>query len=277
MKIYKIKKTIQIIILLGLLLTPNIFAMELKSDGFSINSSVATLMDWYAQLLSKKPQGKFVSQYPQNIQQIKITKIKFIDSEQNNRHKFNVELLLTYKKANKQVGKVVNETLVFSLSSLDKPTLSKIIKREEGFATAVNDKKFNQLYYQKRQFVYAWLAWLDGEQSRLPSVENKATYEVNIAGKKIQGNVFSSLKKRSQYLYKGKHLLHSMKVKSLKNNRFVFSIIAEYKGVNDKNQKVIAKIKQTIDAKLKNNIWQIITIKEKHLLPNIAPWVGFVC
>ncbi len=68
-----------------------------------------------------------------------------------------------------------------------------------------------------------------------------------------------------------------MDVKALKNNKFIFNLVIQYKGVNAKNQKVIAKIKQTIHVKLKNNIWQIIRIQEKHLLPDIAPWIGFVC
>ncbi len=274
---HKIKQFIWALILAGLFSTTNALPVGLNTGSFSINSSVASLMDWYAQLLSKDSQSKFLDYYPKEIQQIKIIKIKLIDSKQENRHKFNVELLLTYKNANKLISKTVSEVLVFLLSPLGKPELNKIIKDKGEFATAASGKNFNQLYYQKRQFVYAWLAWLDGDKYRQPTIENKATYVVNIAGKQIQGSVFSSLKKRSQYLYKGKNLLHSMDVKALKNNKFIFNLVIQYKGVNAKNQKVIAKIKQTIHVKLKNNIWQIIRIQEKHLLPDIAPWIGFVC
>ncbi|RUA04832.1 MAG: hypothetical protein DSY43_05820 [Gammaproteobacteria bacterium] len=230
------------IIFIGSFLITRVFSAELNVNNFSINSSVATLMGWYSRLLSENSQGEFVDYYPKRIQQIKIIKVNFINSKRINEHKFDVKLLLTYKNADKLIGKVINETLVFSLSPSNKAKLSNIIKGSKTFMAPSSGKGFSRLYYQKRHFIYAWLAWLDGEQSRLPIVEDGATYIVDIAGKHIQGNVFSSLKKRGQYLYKGKHLLHSMDIKALGNNRFAFNIIIEYNGVNVKNKKVIAKI-----------------------------------
>lgn len=269
-------KLMRVITLVGLFLMTNVFSATSDANNFSINSSVATVMDWYAQLLSKNPQGKLLDQYPQNIQQIKIIKINFIGTKQVNRHKFDVKLLLTYKGANKPINKTINETLVLHLSSKI-PKIEKIIKGKERVVATPNSQNRNQLYYQQRRFVYAWLAWMDGEQSRLPVVGKQSSYVINIAGKQMHGDVFSALKKRSQYLYKGKHLLHSMDIKALGGNTFVFNIIVEYEGVNADNQKVIAKIRQNIRAKLNNDTWQIIAIKEKHLLPDIAPWIGFVC
>ncbi|WXU00529.1 MAG: hypothetical protein Ctma_1254 [Catillopecten margaritatus gill symbiont] len=260
----------------GLFSTTNVFSATLDTSNFSINSSVATVMDWYVQLLSKNPQGELLNQYPQNIQQIKVIKIKFIDTKQVNKHQFNVELLLTHKDLDKPVSKIINETIVLHLSSKI-PKVEKIIKDKERVVATLNNQDRNQLYYQQRRFIYAWLAWMDGDQSRVPIAGKQSNYVVNIAGNQIQGNVFSALEKRSQYLHKGKHLLHSMEVKALGDNTFAFNIIVEYKGVNANNQKVIAKIRQNIRAKLNHNTWQIITIKEKHLLPDIAPWIGFVC
>lgn len=269
-------KRIRIITFVGLLSVTTVFSTTLSVNNFSINSSVATVMDWYAQLLSKNPQGELFNQYPQKIQQIKIIKIDFIDTKKVNRHQFDVQLLLTYEGADKPISKIINETLVLHLSSKI-PRIEKIIKGKEKMVATLSNKDRSQLYYQQRRFIYAWLAWMDGEQSRLPIAGKQSSYVINIAGNQIQGNVFSALKKRSQYLYKGKYLLHSMDIKALGGNAFIFNIIVEYKGVNANNQSVVAKIQQNIHAQLINNTWQIITIKEKHLLPDIAPWIGFVC
>lgn len=276
MKITTIKKMMRIMTFVGLFSTTNVFSATLDVSNFSINSSVATVMDWYAQLSSKNPQGELLNQYPQNIQQIKVIKIEFIDTKQVNKHQFNVELLLTHKDLDRSVSKIINETIVLHLSS-KVPKVEKIIKDKERIVATSNTQDRSQLYYQQRRFIYAWLAWMDGDQSRMPVAGKQSNYVINIAGNQIQGDIFSALKKRAQYLYKGKHSLHSMDVKALGGNTFSFNIIVEYKGVNANNQKVIAKIRQNIRAKLINNTWKITTIKEKHLLPDIAPWIGFVC
>ncbi len=103
---------------------------------------------------------------------------------------------------------------------------------------------------------------------------------LKIGSEDVQGSVSSTLTKRKQYLAKGGHLLRSLDVKKLENkaNTFILDLVVEWKGVNQAGKPVLAKIHQEIEYKIqKNNSWTVISIKEQHLLPDIAPWIGLLC
>ena len=93
-------------------------------------------------------------------------------------------------------------------------------------------------------------------------------------------SIASALLKRNQSLAKGGHLLRSIDVQKntgLEDN-LTLNLIIEWQGENASGKAVIAKIHQEIDIKiLKNNSWEVISIKEEHLLPDLKPWQGLLC
>ncbi len=47
-------------------------------------------------------------------------------------------------------------------------------------------------------------------------------------------------------------------------------VLLEWKGVNDQGKPVIAKIRQELNIQInKDKSWSVVSIKEKHLLPDI--------
>lgn len=107
-----------------------------------------------------------------------------------------------------------------------------------------------------------------------------ADYSLKIGQIEISSSIASILKERQKYLAKGGHLLQSVNVIEVKGkpNRFRLDLISEWKGINGDGKAVLAKIHQQIEYQLQaDNVWKVLSIKEKHLLPDIAPWVGFLC
>ena len=105
-------------------------------------------------------------------------------------------------------------------------------------------------------------------------------FSLKIGGVEKQGSLASIMVERQQILAKGGHLLRQLDVNRIagKEDIFRLDIIVEWKGQNSAGKAVLAKIHQEITIKILNdNSWQVESIKERHLLPDIAPWVGLLC
>ena len=108
----------------------------------------------------------------------------------------------------------------------------------------------------------------------------KSSYLLEIGGDKTEDSIDKVLSKRKQTLTKGGHLLRSLEVLKTDNNSnsLKLDLIIEWKGVNNSGKPVSAKIHQELKIQIKKDkTWEVIHIKEKHLLPIISPWMGMLC
>ncbi len=262
----------------------------------SLNSMASNLMNWYGSLISTKEQISFTeikrvwddyrSRYPENITQIRLTGTDLTKLDESNKYRFEVKSLITYNHhTNGEHSQLINETFIFQVTPFAKPVIKDISRDKTEQAKIAQTSEFNRSHYKAREFAYAWLAYLDGVESMKSTIYanqwlDKASYSMKIGSEDVQGSVSSTLTKRKQYLAKGGHLLRSLDVKKLENkaNTFILDLVVEWKGVNQAGKPVLAKIHQEIEYKIqKNNSWTVISIKEQHLLPDIAPWIGLLC
>jgi hypothetical protein len=261
----------------------------------SLNSMASIVMNWYGSLITSNEAvsfttmdgqwDKYRSQYPDDISQIHITSTDLTKLDNSDKYQFKVNALIAYHSTKGEHSELISETFIFQVSALAKPVIKSITRDKTEQSTTVHTAEFNRSYYKAREFAYAWLAYLDGVEMMKPTLYaeqwlDKATYSMEIGDKKEQGSVSSTLVKRQQYLSKGGHLLRSLDVKPIegKPNIFILDLILEWKGVNQVGKPVLAKIHQQIEYEiLENNSWQVQSIKEQHLLPDIAPWVELLC
>ncbi|MFW5426728.1 MAG: hypothetical protein ACKE8R_05710 [Methylophagaceae bacterium] len=263
----------------------------------SLNAMAAIVMNWYGSLITSNEQVTFVatekqwddyrSQYPENITQIQITSTDLIRLDTPNQYQFMVESLMRYHKAGGEHSQQSSDIFIFQVDALTKPIIKTISRKSLEKTTSEKETleqivAFNRSHYKVREFAYSWLAYLDGVEV-LPSEINmrewtkQANYMMKIGGKKIEGSVDSVLNQRKQYLAKGGHLLRSLDVEHKPGTKVV-DLILEWKGVNQAGKPVLAKIHQKIEYQIEDNqSWRVISIKEEHLLPDIAPWVGLLC
>jgi len=279
----------------------------------SLNSIAYVVMNWYGSLIVKdgdalsKNAGEidfntinisdkwleYRSQYPINITQVLITHTQLL--KLNDEYQFNVSSKISYKNnENKIHTQSLKEIFLFSDTLISQtqipaqthtPPLKSISLLEREEITPLDIEGYHREHYKVREFVYAWLGYLDGLSSLSSGMNgdewlNQASYSLEIGSDKTQGSVEKILTKRKQILAKGGHLLRTLDVVKTKdsNNTFVLDIILEWKGVNDQGKPVLAKIRQELKIQIKKDkSWRVISIKEKHLLPVIAPWMGLLC
>ncbi len=268
----------------------------------ALNSVATVVMNWYGSLISadeNKPKnidfntrnitqkwGEYRSQYPKNISQIFITSTELFKLESSGDYQFKVKIKIAYKQENKALTQLFNETFVFKSTLLDRqsvPVINSIIRNKSEAANSVNSTGFNRSHYKVREFTYAWLTYIDGLNTFKTTMNteiwlDKATYSLKMGGLQTTGSVASTLEKKKPFLTTGGHLLHSLEVKHSNDNNFVIDLILEWKGENKAGKPVIARIHQEIEVQInEDGKWEVLSIKEEHLLPIIAPWMGLVC
>ncbi len=268
----------------------------------ALNSVAAVVMNWYGSLISidendtqysnfntdniSKQWGEYRSQYPKNISQIFITSTELLKLESSGDYQFKVKSKIAYKQKNETLTQLFNETFVFKstlLSHKSMPLIDSIIRDKSEATESVNTTGFNRSHYKVREFIYAWLTYIDG-LSALKTTMNaeawldKASYSLKMGGVQSTGSVASILEKKKPFLTTGGHLLHSLEVRSSNASRFAIDLILEWKGTNKAGKPVIARIHQEIEVRInEDGKWEVLSINEEHLLPIIAPWMGLVC
>ncbi len=273
----------------------------------SLNSIASVVMTWYGSLInSTKNTSESNSQpvifnthpiaghweqyrahYPKNINQIIITNTQLL--KQDNDYYFTVYSNISFMLKNKAHTDSFKELFVFSDSILKQPInlsypIKSILLEARQEKSTPNRTGYKQKHYKVREFAYAWLSHLEGINTLYSVMNakawiNKAPYLLEIGADKSQDSVSNILKKRKTLLAKGGHLLRSLSVKNTdSSDTFILELILEWKGENAEATPVIAKIKQTLKIHIKaDKSWEVINIKEKHLLPMIAPWMGLLC
>ena len=95
----------------------------------------------------------------------------------------------------------------------------------------------------------------------------------------ISDQIVTALQKRKSLLDSGRHFIRSVKVNQSDqlSSLFEMELIIDWKGYKV-NKKAIAKIQQIIQYSVaKDGLYQIISIKEDHLLPDFEPWTKLLC
>ncbi len=276
----------------------------------SLNSIASTLMNWYGSLITTNnshtgdEQGNIenirftlINQswkehraaYPKKITSIQIMNADMVKQDFPGKYQFEVEILITYMQSDKSKNKLINEIFLFQTSDSSKPEIRKITKLEPGLKKITSDVNhtaaFKHQFYKSREFTYAWLAYMDGvkamgSQINIDSWIDKAIYSVTIGDFELNGQLVSLLQKRNQQLGMGGHLLRSVitKVVEGKPRHFELDIIIDWKGTDPSGIPSIAKINQVIQYKLQEDgSWVVLSIKEKHLLPDLEPWQKLLC
>lgn len=274
----------------------------------SLNSIASIVMTWYGSLINSTEKAtktnvqlvnfktnnitdywqKYRSQYPKNINQIVITSSQLL--KQGSEYYFTVNSNISFlqNKTHIQTDSF-KELFIFNDSILKQdiylaPPIKNIQLENRQTQQTSNRSGYNRNHYKVREFTYAWLSHLEGVTS-LDAVMNanawlnKAIYTLEIGGEKQQGSISKVLEKRKKWLTKGGHLLRSLEVKPTdSSDTFILALILEWKGENSEGTPVIAKIKQELKIHIKpDNSWEVLSVKEKHLLPIIAPWMGLLC
>lgn len=308
-KAYFLSSIIFLVLSTALFFVGTAFAVSTKINdrteySTSLNSVASVIMNWYGSLISVSEATdsnvtfntanineqllNYRSKYPKKISQIVITSTKLLKLSEADDYQFKVKSKISYKINNEEHTQAFNETFVINgslVSSQNVPPIKSISMDKAEEAETLETSKFNRFHYKVREFTYAWLAYIDGVVTLKPTMNgsawlDKATYSLTIGAEKTEDSISSVLEKKKQLLAKGGHLLHSLDVKkeAANPNVFVIDLILEWKGKNLEGKSVIAKVHQEIKVKIKaDKSWEVISIKEEHLLPIIAPWMGLVC
>jgi hypothetical protein len=270
----------------------------------ALNSVATVAMNWYGSLISvdendteslnfksiSKQWGEYRSQYPENISQIFITSTELLKLEGSGNYQFRVKSKIAYKQEHETITQLLNETFVFKstlLNHKDTPFIESISRDKSKVTNNVNNNVnttgFDISHYKVREFTYAWLSYIDGINTLKTTMNakawlDKATYSLKMGSDQSMGSIESTLEKKKLFLTKGGHLLHSLEVKQSDANTFVIDLILGWKGINKVGKSVVARIHQEIEVKINTDkTWEVLSVKEEHLLPIIAPWMGLVC
>lgn len=260
----------------------------------SLNIIAATMMHWYGSLINNKEQDsrsnidkqweEYRSHYPKRISQVFITKTQLL--KQDNNYHFLLDVKINHQLNNKIKTQHRQELFIFNDVLSQPPLIESInlISNTEATNT-LKSKGYSTRHYKVREFTYAWLSYLDGfsnlnSKLNINAWLNTASYSLTIGADKSTHSIKETLEQRKQLLTKGGHLLHSLTIKTVKDQEdvFIIDLILEWKGVNNKDKPVLASIHQEIKIQIKEDqSWVVLSIKEKHLLPIIAPWMGLLC
>ena len=288
-------KKLLIALLINLVCLVPIYAdsTEHDVDSRSLNVMVSKLMSWYGSLISNSETVLFQeitsdwdsyrTQYPTDINQIQILQTDLTPIADKNHYQFKVSSLIHHEGGQK----TIDDNFAFNIDSEGQPKITAISFNNNDTASSSkneSDEVFDAMYYKTREFSYAWLAYMDGVEA-IQTVINvadwsDAPYEINVGSTNINQPVKETLVTRKQFLYKGEHNLRLIDLVSLdtKTNTYLLDLTMNWQGVNEKNQTVIAKINQKIELKIMaDGRWHVISIKEKHLLPDLTPWQDLLC
>ena len=299
----------------GAFASPASYSEDSKTDerieyATALNSIASTLMNWYGSLIttnnSQTGEGlenienirftlinqswnEYRTAYPERISSIQIMSADMIRQESPGLYQFEVEVLMTIMQSDIPQNKMFHEVFLFQTSDSSTPEIKKVTRLDTDLKNNTIDinqaAAFKHQYYKSREFAYAWLAYMDGVKvmgSRI-NIDNwldKALYSVKIGDFELDEQLTSSLQKRNQHLGEGGHLLRSVTAKEVDDRpmHFELDIIIDWKGTDPSGLSAIAKINQVIQYKLQEDgTWLVVSIKEKHVLPDLQPWQKILC
>lgn len=267
--------------------------IERQQFTSSLNSMAMNVMGWYSCLLTKNNHchqtdkinllKKYRKQYPENITQIKITgtKLRPLNSAKTH-YQFNVDLLIEQTDSDKKTLLAMSNQFIFGLNSSNIFSIENITSSKTKPARTIKGKQYTKSYFDHREIAYAWLSYLDGASvsPNLKQQFDQTHYTVTMGNKSWNGFAKDALINRNIHLAQGGHLLREVTQNPISSESGIYSIdlSIEWKGENKEHLSVLANIQQRLRYKiLDNGDWEIISIEEKHLLPNNIPWMGLLC
>lgn len=261
----------------------------------SLNAMVSVAMNWYDSLVDSDTPALFDtsvakwadyrSHYPHTISHIEISDTDLIKLADDHSYQLTIKTVISYHDDNGDHGQKLTEQFVFDVPFLAKPTL-KTISREQIESTKIQTQaELNSNYFKVRQFSYAWLAYLDGVTNMTAFMNadqwlDKASYSLKTGNVDVTDSVSSLLQQRKQFLTKGGHKLRSVEVQqdAEMENQFILQLMIEWKGENASGKPAIAKVQQDIVIQVSDSgTWEVLSIKEQHLIPDLKPWQGYLC
>jgi len=276
----------------------------------SLNSIASTLMNWYGSLITTNNTQTVEQQanienirfsltsqlwnesrtvYPESITSIQIMSADMNKHDSPGQYQFEVEVLITYMQSGTPQNKLIHEIFLFQTSDSSKPEIIQITRLTSHIEKSTSDSSqiatFKRHYYKSREFAYTWLAYMDGVKTMGSRINidhwiDKANYSVKIGSFELDEKVGSALSKRNHYLGIGGHLLRSVTAKEVdgKPHYFELDIIIDWEGTDPSGISSIAKINQVIQYKLEEDGTLIVlSVKEKHLLPDLHTWQKLLC
>jgi len=262
----------------------------------SLNSMASKLMSWYGSLIMPtrdirfQPIDKFWqiyrNKYPKNISEIEIIKTDLQRSSSvEGNYTFKVSTAVSHSNGEQVVQKYLDEQFEFNILMNNVAVIMSVNSNSSETIELENknisSQTFDGLHFKSREFAYAWLAYLDGAETASTIVRpEKANYEIQVGSININKPLLMALQERKQFLAKGGHTLRALELIEVADrpHSYQLDLTMTWKGVNSKNKAVIAKINQKIELKtMADGRWGIISIKEKHLLPDVTPWQDLLC
>lgn len=254
------------------------------------NAMAAVVMGWYGSLIANKSPAIFNDipdkwnayrqQYPQNITQIRITSTDLTQQGEAT-YKFVVNSEVNYEDDAGQHTHVMREVLLFNVPFLSSPVIRDVYKESVKEIAIVEADKYTQAYYKAREFAYTWVSYLDGAKDAAADLAlTQATYSTKIGSKTVTGDVPTTLAHRQKLLAKGGHSLRKLAVQPVAGSpdTYLLKLTLTWAGRSAKDKPVIAKIQQQIQYKIQDDgVWQVLSIDEQHVIPDIAPWIGLLC
>ena len=289
------------IILMVLFFSELVFAApenphERNQYTVSLNSMASIVMNWYRNILDAEnfhsDVGKpdywqdYITQYPNNITQIEITGTDLVELETTGQYQFIVDIKLQNKQENKNYAQFIRDTFLFKFDKSQQHILQKITstqtKASENKTAEVTSKiTFTKEYFNNREVAYSWLSYLDGAvlPEDIKKQLDQVQYSLTIGGQSWNNLAVAVLKERKAYLAVGGHILRVVKeLPDPASDIRIVDLTIEWRGIDKEHTPVLANIQQRIKYKLlKNGRWKIISVKEKHLLPDNKPWIGLLC
>ena len=266
--------------------------LERKQYTASLNSMASIVMNWYGNVLHTdgvKPDDwqDYIAQFPDGITQIEITGTDLVQLATNKQYQFIVDIKLRNKHKNKFITQTMSNTFLFGFDVSKKITLQKITSTpaqeiENQSTEIISDNEFTHSYFMDRAVAYAWLAYLDGSvlPEELKNQFDQVQYTLTMGNHSWQDSASTVLSKRQPYLAVGGHVLRVVKAEQTgkASDRQLMTLTIEWKGMDKDGTPVWANIQQIIEYRLlKSGGWEIMSVKEKHLLPDTQPWIGLLC
>lgn len=259
--------------------------------GKSLNSVAVLVMGYYGFLLSKTDnRGAYLLTDSLTLSvddemRSELTGITINDAElisDADKLIFRVDATLQYQRNQQLYQQDINEDFTFNG---DNPTeINAVTRLNDGDVLAiVSQSQLNDLnYYQQRQWIYAWSAYLNGVKTAsdwLAQSDLAATnYQLIIGKPRFDGTLADGMLEQQKHLGDGQYLLREVKpLASNDKDRPIIALYFDFKGQKN-GTAVIANIEQTIRyQRVSETQFKILSIVEKHLIPNPQPWQKILC
>ncbi len=240
-------------------------------ESKDLNKAISSVMQWYMNALKLKANKLY---YPEHIQNIQILDAELLTESRDN---IVLKIWISYLKSGKTKIRQIKENFVFDFNKSNHFIKLNELSSKDIYSN-VSLEKYDADYYQQRSFAYAWLALMDdSSDSTLPKKVFESThYQLEIGDQRFTGSLLNTLNKRISLMGNGKHFLRSISAQAIGNN-LQLTLISSWRGISPSNKPSIAKIEQIIELEKTLNGYQILSIKEQHLLPDIAPWEKMLC